>query len=225
MRVTSFTNAVTVCSLAVPMFYDPVLYNDKLFGYTHYAGDVIAIILDFWFIVHGISAFTVFFLGYKPFLFYYGAVFVMYELSTPFLNIHWMCDKLGLTGSTLQLVNGIVLLFVFFGARIVFGLYASFDLFYELYSKADIIPVERAVVLFVLNSILNALNLFWFYKMIDSVRRRFAPSSTKVDGKASGQRDQRRSSEWKEHDDNGIFLIYLRHTLIFMVSRRLKQRN
>ncbi|KAJ3025640.1 UNVERIFIED_CONTAM: hypothetical protein HDU68_006924 [Siphonaria sp. JEL0065] len=103
MRVTSFVNAVTVCTMAVPMFYDPILYNDKLFGYTQYAGDVIAIILgyfiwdtyvsiqsgDFWFIVHGISAFVVFFLGYKPFLFYYGAVFVMYELSTPFLNIHW----------------------------------------------------------------------------------------------------------------------------------------
>ena len=61
----------------------------------------------------------------KPFAIYYGLRFVLYELSTPFLNIHWFLDKMGRTGSTLQLVNGIALLASFFAARLVWGSYLS----------------------------------------------------------------------------------------------------
>ena len=50
---------------------------------------------------------------------YYGCVFLLYELSTPFLNIHWFCDKLNLTGSKIQLYNGFLLLGTFFLCRLV----------------------------------------------------------------------------------------------------------
>ncbi|KAJ3079496.1 hypothetical protein HDU99_010749 [Rhizoclosmatium hyalinum] len=127
------------------------------------------------FIVHGVSAFTVYLITFRPFIQYYGSVFIMYELSTPFLNIHWVCDKLGMTGGTLQLVNGIILLIVFFLARIVFGLYSSFWLFVEMYHQYEMIPLYLVIMISVINAILNSLNIFWFYKMIDSVRRRFQP--------------------------------------------------
>jgi hypothetical protein len=34
-----------------------------------------------------------------PFANYYGLNFILYEISTPFLNIHWFFDKLNMTGS------------------------------------------------------------------------------------------------------------------------------
>lgn len=58
---------------------------------------------------------------------------MLYELSTPFLNIHWFCDKLGMTGSKLQLYNGIALLITFFGCRIVWGTYQSIMIYSDIY--------------------------------------------------------------------------------------------
>jgi TLC domain len=55
----------------------------------------------------------------RPFANYYGLNFVLYELSTPFLNIHWFLDKLNVTGSRLQLYNGIALVVTFFACRVV----------------------------------------------------------------------------------------------------------
>lgn len=69
----------------------------------------------------------------RPFLNYYASVFILYELSTPFLNIHWFCDKLGKTGSKLQLYNGIVLLVTFFSARLIWGVGQSALVWYDMY--------------------------------------------------------------------------------------------
>lgn len=69
----------------------------------------------------------------RPFLNYYASVFILYELSTPFLNIHWFCDKLGMTGTKLQLYNGIVLIFTFFSARLIWGVGQSAFVWYDMY--------------------------------------------------------------------------------------------
>jgi len=57
----------------------------------------------------------------RPFLNYYGCTFILYELSTPFLNVHWFFDKLHMTGSKAQLYNGIALIGMFFSCRLVWG--------------------------------------------------------------------------------------------------------
>ena len=64
---------------------------------------------------------------------------MLYELSTPFLNIHWFCDKLGMTGSMSQLYNGIALLVTFFCCRIVWGTYSSVLIYSDIY-KAFTLP-------------------------------------------------------------------------------------
>jgi hypothetical protein len=76
----------------------------------------------------------------KPFGNYYGLSFVLYELSTPFLNVHWFCDKLGMTGSKLQLYNGIALLVTFFGCRIVWGTYSSILIYSDIYKALTTPP-------------------------------------------------------------------------------------
>ncbi len=134
-------------------------------------------------VLHGIVCLSVFMVGYRPFLNYYGAFFLMFELSTLFLNVHWFCDKTGRTGSTLQLVNGILLVGAFALVRIVFGLYSSVHFIWTSLAQWD--RTKEAAGLFYLlcvaNVVLNALNFYWFAKMIAAIKRRFP--SGQVGGK------------------------------------------
>lgn len=41
------------------------------------------------FVVHGILSLQIFLFSYHPFLQYYGPAFLLFEASTPFLNMHW----------------------------------------------------------------------------------------------------------------------------------------
>jgi hypothetical protein len=75
---------------------------------------------------------------------YYACTFILYELSSPFLNIHWFCDKLNMTGTTIQLVNGIVLLCTFFSCRIVWGSYQSIRVFTDVYHAYTAGAVTRS---------------------------------------------------------------------------------
>lgn len=70
----------------------------------------------------------------RPFANFYGVNFVLYELSTPFLNIHWVLDKLDMTGTPTQLYNGICLLLSFFGCRLVWGTFQTIKLSKDIIS-------------------------------------------------------------------------------------------
>jgi TLC domain len=101
---------------------------------------------------------------------------LFFECSTPFLNVHWFTDKVNLTGSLLQLINGIVLMVTFFSARIVWGWYITFNFIRDVYRAREMYPDLVPLWLFgfyiFANVFLNSLNLYWFSKMIDSMRRR-----------------------------------------------------
>lgn len=60
-------------------------------------------------------------------------MFILYELSTPFLNMHWFFDKLGMTGTKPQLYNGIALIVTFFSARLIWGVGQSACVWYDMY--------------------------------------------------------------------------------------------
>ncbi|AEO54401.1 hypothetical protein MYCTH_2296939 [Thermothelomyces thermophilus ATCC 42464] len=159
-------------------------------------------------LAHAISALTVYIFGFRPYLNYYSPIFILYELSTPFLNIHWFFDKLNMTGSKPQLYNGIALLTTFFLCRLVWGTYQSavvyVDMWYSLtrvpspeYIAAAFadpltasdpdanpmffspdpqpVPVWLTALYLASNLVLNALNWYWFVKMIAAVRKRFEP--------------------------------------------------
>ena len=82
------------------------------------------------------------------------------------------CDKTGRSGSTLQIINGIILLLVFFSVRIVYGTYISGVFFKEVYYRWSEIPKYVSIVYGFANVSLNSLNAFWFYKMVKSVSSR-----------------------------------------------------
>ncbi|KAF4122385.1 TLC domain [Geosmithia morbida] len=147
-------------------------------------------------LAHAIAALLVFLLGFRPLVNYYSCIFILWELSTPFLNIHWFMDKVNMTGSSAQLYNGIMLLSTFFTCRIVFGTYNSYrvmgDMLRAVFSTPGLhksespfmafadyeftVPVWAALAYLGSNLTLNSLNFYWFVKMVSAVRKRFQPS-------------------------------------------------
>lgn len=188
-------------------------WRGRVWGYTGACGLVQALacgyfVWDLWIslryvrefglglLAHAVSALAVFSFGFRPFVNYYATTFILYELSSPFLNIHWFCDKLNLTGSKLQLYNGFLLIGSFFGARLCWGSYSSMRCFYDVYraltqpgGPADTstshmmrfagddqtVPMWLAYTYLASNLTLNSLNFYWFGKMIETVRKRFDP--------------------------------------------------
>ena len=118
-------------------------------------------------------------MGKRPFGNYYGVSFVLYELSTPFLNVHWMLDKLGMTGSDAQLYNGMALMSTFFGCRLVWGSYQTWLLSHDMLAAWQAGPVPEVLfgTYLLANATLTGLNFFWFSKMVKTIRKRFSGAS------------------------------------------------
>ncbi|KAL1638832.1 hypothetical protein SLS58_008537 [Diplodia intermedia] len=125
-------------------------WESRVWGYTGASGLVVAFscgyfVWDLWIslryvnvfglglLAHAVSALSVYSFGFRPFVNFYAPTFILYELSSPFLNIHWFCDKLNMTGSRVQLYNGFCLLGTFFAARLCWGTYQSFHVFADIY--------------------------------------------------------------------------------------------
>ncbi|KAG0647918.1 putative TLC domain-containing [Hyphodiscus hymeniophilus] len=161
-------------------------------------------------LAHAISALLVTSVGFHPFANYYGLNFILYEISTPFLNIHWFFDKLKMTGSRLQLYNGIALLATFLGGRVLWGNYQSIRIYSDVWTAVQTPRIDPQLfassvfayrqikgsglnssdafvemelpkwLLFAYlgsNTILNFLNMYWFAKMIQALRKRFQAST------------------------------------------------
>ncbi|RKP23518.1 TLC domain-containing protein [Syncephalis pseudoplumigaleata] len=197
IHVVSMVHCLSVLYMAFQVYGIPALQADKLFGYDSYAGNVYAYTCGYFlwdgltslryvrhfgvsFLLHGIVCFTVFIFCFRPFLNYFGAVFLMFELSTPFLNIHWFMDKTGMTGTVWQAINGVILLSAFFVARILFGIWSSFEFFGEIYHARGQVQSHFVTVYSVANVGMNLLNFYWFRSMVTAVLRRFQkPASGK----------------------------------------------
>lgn len=232
VHVVSFVQATIINVLAISVM---ILDNERaemnqaerVYGYTGAGGMIQALATGYFLwdllvtavylpifgismLTHAVCALIVFSFGFRPFVNYYGCVFILWELSSPFLNIHWFCDKLNMTGSSLQLYNGILLIATFFSCRLVYGTYQSAHVFIDVWSalcapstpttdrqgvllfthKEKPVPVWLAILYLGSNITLNSLNFYWFLKMVDAVRRRFthqekAKSTVAVNGASS----------------------------------------
>ena len=116
-------------------------------------------------------------------------------MSTPFLNLHWYLDKCNMTGGKAQLVNGIALLVTFFGWRLVWGTYQSVKVYQDIVhvlhttdfetksgshgsavlqlSDKQVLPLWLAYTYLASNTLLMILNFYWFWRMIETVTKRF----------------------------------------------------
>ncbi|KAH6402574.1 hypothetical protein HBI60_060020 [Parastagonospora nodorum] len=164
VHVVSFVQSVVICTLALWVMWadterTEMDTTERVHGYTGASGLIQAFaggyflwdlvitvqnvrIFGVGMLFHAISALCVFSLGFRPFVNFYAPTFILYELSSPFLNIHWFCDKLNMTGSTLQFLNGIVLLLTFFSCRLVWGTYNSIRVFADVWRAYTAGPLD-----------------------------------------------------------------------------------
>ncbi|PON20053.1 hypothetical protein TGAM01_v211077 [Trichoderma gamsii] len=221
---STLINVIAIWVMVVDQERKSMNAEERIWGYTGAAGMVQALAAGYFVwdlyvtstnldvfglgtLAHAIAALLVYTLGFRPLVNYYGCVFILWELSTPFLNIHWFFDKVNMTGSKAQLYNGILLLFTFFSARLIYGTFQSFYVFNDMWAAVNAhptktfseslvmqyatsestVPTWLAVSYLASNITLNTLNFYWFIMMIRAVLKRFKPneehtSATEVEG-------------------------------------------
>lgn len=185
VHVVSFIQSVLIMLLIPPLLGDPVLKNDRVFGYTPYAGLVATLALGYFiwdasislvyvkmfgvpFLIHGVVSAVMYYIGLGPFILYYSAIFILFEASTPFLNLRWFGLKFpGLFPSWFRFANNAILILIFFFIRICYGWYQAFNLTVDFISNRSDprFNLWGAVLIFLGNSTINALNIYWFYRM------------------------------------------------------------
>lgn len=184
MHVASHVNAILLCVISFPMLGgDPNL--PTLTSYTPWAGMTCAsacgyFVWDTWvsckhstlfgmgFVLHAVAALITFLQSFYPFMLNYGAPFVWFEASTPFVNIHWFATHVkGLVSERMYKINGLSLITVFFLCRIVSGPINGYFMFKEAFTS-ELPGVPTVAVYLVLTCYLSLvlLNFFWFSKMI-----------------------------------------------------------
>jgi hypothetical protein len=197
VHLVSLVHAVVAVVLASRCLGAKSLDNDPIFGTNPDASFLLAIAVGYFiwdalesivhfsevgFVVHGVACLAIFTFATRPFGHYYIVRFLLWEVSTIFLNINWFLDKTGKTGSRLQLVNGIALLSTFFCVRLVWGGKMSYDFFVSLNGVYTQLPLVYILVYGVSNVMLQGLNWLWFKQMIVSLRKRFVGTSDKLNG-------------------------------------------
>ncbi|WWC86889.1 uncharacterized protein L201_001768 [Kwoniella dendrophila CBS 6074] len=184
-HVVSMVHAIIVIPLAFKCLSSSILKADPIFGYDSWAGHVFAFSSGYFvwdtldslmnssigFVVHGAACLAVFLFSFRPFLAGFGAPFLLWELSTPLLNIHWFMDKAGLSTKypTFFLVNALLFMLVFFLARIIYGGANSILFFQTMWTERHRIPLHLHIIYCSGNLALNGLNWLWFSKMLQKM--------------------------------------------------------
>ncbi len=97
-------------------------------------------------------------------------------------------DKVGMSGSTAQLINGIALITTFGCSRLLWGSYQSVRMFQDVWraiQQGGELPVPKWLALVYVGSLtlLGGLNFYWFGKMIQTVSKRFEEPKIATDKK------------------------------------------
>ncbi|GAA5976959.1 hypothetical protein JCM10908_005692 [Rhodotorula pacifica] len=139
------------------------------------------------FFLHGAVCLVAFLFTLRPFVLWCGPNFLIWELSTIFLNMHWLLDKLHMTGSIAQMINGFFLVASYVVVRLIMGTYNSIRLWKLLVpavgdNSLNALRVRDAGSLrwlyLVLNLAANSLNFYWFRLMLLALRKRFVPATS-----------------------------------------------
>lgn len=107
-----------------------------------------------------------------------------FELSTPFGNIAWFFRFLPAFANVpdiLVTINKLLFAVSFVGARLIFGVYWSYWFFVDCFASLDRLEAandpsyasEKFILSFFMlgNLVLNALNFFWFIKIVFWVKK------------------------------------------------------
>lgn len=74
------------------------------------------------YVVHGLTCCMGYTAGaYCGFGHFYGGLFLLWEISTPFVQLRWVLYKMGATETAAYVANGLLMVFSFGMVRVVFG--------------------------------------------------------------------------------------------------------
>jgi len=179
-------------------------YSTICISIGYFIWDVIYSISDYrkggiGFVIHGICALLIYVFTFKHHVLgHYSIMYLTYELSTIFLHIYWVLDKVDLTGSTIQVVDGIIVSILFLSVRIIFGNITITRLLYDLIFVRKVCSVYLSLFFFLNIIPMQVLNLIWFYKMIQSILKRTNGPSEKPSEKPSKKRSEKESEKESE---------------------------
>lgn len=143
-------------------------------------------IYGFQFLIHAIVALYGSLVPLMPLVQVWVPKFLVYEASTPFVNVNWFIMQLtNTTGANnsskpwkvplwLNALNGLCLMAVFFVVRIIWGNLAQFMYFYQMWKyHNDMSGLKQCLclILAAVTLVLNILNFFWFSKMVKIARK------------------------------------------------------
>ncbi|KAH0830650.1 DUF887-domain-containing protein [Lanmaoa asiatica] len=198
VHVVSLFHALVAVVLASRCLQAKSLDKDRAFGTYPDASLLLAIAVGYFiwdafecivhfsevgYVVYPVSPFSCLRLQ-RPFVHYYVVRFLFWEVANGDAILRRFLDKMGKTGSQLQLVNGIILLSTFFCFRLAWGGKMSYDFFVTLNGVYTELPLLYIMVYGTSNLMLQGLNWFWFMKMISALRKRFTGKT--VQGKSNG---------------------------------------
>ncbi|KAJ2393339.1 hypothetical protein GGI05_002447 [Coemansia sp. RSA 2603] len=188
VRLASSAHAVYMVTRALVVIANTKLRSNPLHGYDPVAESAFSVTVGYFlwdiidtykhidiagigFMAHAVMAFGVYLLSFAPFLQYYGACFMMFEVSTLFLNIHLSLEDLGLQDAIMYFINGTALVSSFFFARIVYGTILSINVWKGIASSE--IPINPLISVFVklANLTLMGLSYYWFSVIIVTAKR------------------------------------------------------
>ncbi|CAK7905706.1 hypothetical protein CAAN1_14S04016 [[Candida] anglica] len=205
IHVVSMIQCIISILVIIPMLNHPFYVNSLvdpkqgILGYYPYGGFVGAITSGYFvwdtyvclryfhlfgwgFLFHGVAALYVFASTLVPFCLPWIPAFLLFELSTPFVNMNWFASRLpsGVFSAKFVAINGILLMVTFFSVRIIWGLYAVYLIAFDMYAVKDLVHPFFPLSILGLNFFLNILNIYWFYKMV-LLAKKMASKSKKTD--------------------------------------------
>lgn len=144
------------------------VYHVRMYGYG--------------FIIHAILGIVSMSLSLRPCMMYPASRFLIFELSTLFVNSHWIIEKLGFGGTKLILVNDIIGFLIYVVVRLFFGPYLTYRFASDLYAERHKIKITFSILASLGHITTHTLNFYWFFKLLKSVRK--SMNSTRQSKKA-----------------------------------------
>jgi hypothetical protein len=95
----------------------------------------------------------------------FAILFLLYEISTPFMNMRWFLANLDMKHTLAYSINGLLFMITFFLIRVVFGWVHFLRTSYQLYYLTDPRAAIIKPIFYLTASVLNGLNLFWFFQI------------------------------------------------------------
>mmetsp|Transcript_26230 Transcript_26230/g.73572 ORF Transcript_26230/g.73572 Transcript_26230/m.73572 type:complete len:285 (-) Transcript_26230:1646-2500(-) len=155
----------------------PLSYAMVVWSAGYFVHDLVNVILfydleGFGFLMHGFFCCGLFCYGvFTRQCQYFGASFIIWEASSPFVHLRWFLYEMGLKDSKPYFYNGLAMILSFFLARNVLGLYSSY-VFWTV-TEEELrnpqpkgFPVSVIMVFRVANICLTLLNAYWLSLMV-----------------------------------------------------------